>query len=142
MNFIFIKETYIPFHLGDAAGILFFGHLFSLAHETYELFVQKKLTILWQNWFDHPDWIVPIKQTHSCYYHPVKVGSSYQIGLSIKKIGVSSFVLTYQLIQEQTLFCEVETVHVFCHRDLFQKIPIPPSVLVKLKKAENYCCND
>jgi len=131
MNFLYQKETYITFQLGDAAGIVFFGHVFSLAHEVYELFVQQKLNIRWEKWFNHPEWIIPIKYTQASYHFSLKVGSTYLIGLNIKKIGTTSFILNYSFMQNERLFCEIETVHVFCNRQTLQKQPIPSFVLEK-----------
>lgn len=131
MNFLYQKETYIPFQLGDAAGIVFFAHAFSLAHEVYELFVQQTLNITWDNWFNHPEWIVPIKHSQASYHLSLKVGSTYLIGLNIKKIGKTSFILHFSFMEKEALFCEVETVHVFCNRHTLQKEPIPSLILEK-----------
>jgi len=132
MKVAYRKELYIPFHLSDAAGILFFGHIFSLAHEAYEFFVQEALNISWDDWFNHSEWVIPIKQTQACYHHPISVGSIYFFNVNVKKIGITSFVLTYQLAQHDRLFCEIEMVHVFCSRHTKQKVPLPIFIKEKL----------
>ncbi len=136
MSILYQREIYIPFHLGDAAGILFFGHVFSLAHEVYEFFVQEKLNISWTEWFNHPKWIVPIKQTQASYQLPLQIGKTYLVSLSLKQMRTSSFVLVYQFSQKGQIFCEVETVHVFCDKKTFQKCFIPVFIKDKFECIE------
>ncbi len=125
MSLFFEKKIFVPFHLGDPAGILFFAHLFSLSHEVYEFFIQEKLHICCNDWFHHSQWAVPIKSSNSIYYLPMKVGLYYFVRLSVIQIGRTSFVLRYQFFKECLLHGQVETVHVFCERSSFKKMAIP-----------------
>ncbi|WP_068466471.1 acyl-CoA thioesterase [Candidatus Protochlamydia phocaeensis] len=130
---IFKREIFIPFHLVDAAGIVFFGHVFGLAHQVFENFILEGISIPWKEWFQNPDWIIPIKQTDAVYYAPLKAGSTCHVHLQIAEIRPSSFSVTYAFMQEQ-LCCTVKTVHVFCKRETQQKHPLPLELSVSLAK--------
>lgn len=133
MKGIYHKEIYIPFQLADTAGILFYGHVFSLAHEVYEHFIQDKLQLPWDSWFKNPEWIVPIKQTQASYYAPMKAGIKYQVNLEVLGITNSSFSLKFRFVNDNHEHCSVETVHVFCDRSSKNKQPIPPTIKATLQ---------
>lgn len=128
MTYTYEQEIYIPFQLCDAAGIVFFGHVFALAHEVYEKFVQEKLHISWDRWFNHPEWVIPIKQTQAEYFAPLFAGQKYFVSLSIQQVTSSSFTLSYHFQKEKLLHCRIETLHVFCNRKLKVKQPIPTEI--------------
>jgi acyl-CoA thioesterase FadM len=126
---------FIPFHLADPAGILFFGHLFSLFHQAFEQFVIHQLECPWNLWFQNPEWIVPIKQTEAQYLSPLQAGQECLIELSVIAFSLSSFTLTASFYQQQQLCCVAKTIHVFCNRLNKQKMPIPPTLLSQLTLA-------
>lgn len=132
-NCLFEHEIYLPFHLSDSAGIVFFGHVYAIAHEAYELFVQEKLNIKWDDWFDNPEWILPIRQSKADYFAPLTSGKKYLIRMSIPKITLSSMNLTFNFEKEEKIHCQVETIHVFCDRTTKAKIPIPNKVRESLQ---------
>jgi acyl-CoA thioester hydrolase/1,4-dihydroxy-2-naphthoyl-CoA hydrolase len=119
------KDILIPFHCLDGAGIIFFGHVFTLAHQIFETFVIEGLECPWQNWFQNPDWIVPIKSAEASFQAPIRGGEICKIELHVPEMRNSSFSLAYQLIQKQQLCCTVKTVHVFCDRQTQKKCSIP-----------------
>jgi 1,4-dihydroxy-2-naphthoyl-CoA hydrolase len=124
---------FIPFHLSDPAGILFFGHVFSLTHQAFEHFVIHQLECSWAFWFQNPEWIVPIKQAHAQYFQPLRAGQECQIQLALSTLSTCSFTLTSDFIQDREMACSVETIHVFCDRATRAKIPIPPLLLTPLQ---------
>ncbi len=125
----------IPFHLSDPAGILFFGHVFTLAHQAFEHFVIHHLECPWTFWFQNPDWIVPIKQTEAHYFHPVQAGEECHIEISLTALSSSSFTLTSSFYQSH-MCCTVKTIHVFCQRLTKQKTPIPPLLLPRFQNCK------
>lgn len=125
-------SCFIPFHLADPAGILFFGHVFTLAHQALESFVVDRLQCPWPLWFQNPDWMVPIKAAEAQYFHPLKAGQECQIELVVTAISTTSFTLASS-IQQQRLCCMVKTVHVFCSKASHRKIEIPSSLLTQLQ---------
>lgn len=126
-------SCFIPFHLTDSAGILFFGHVFSLAHQAYEQFILQQVGYSWETWFQNSTWIVPIKQAEAQYICPLLAGQECQIDISLTTLSNSAFTLTSSFIQQQTLACQVKTVHVFCDRSTKQKVAIPPELADHLK---------
>ncbi len=126
-------SCFLPFHLADPAGILFFGHPFSLAHQAFEDFVLSKWAESWSFWFQNPEWILPIRQAEAEYLHPLQAGQTCQIELSLPSLSLSSFTLLAHFMQQQKLCCLVKTVHLFCDRSTKNKRPIPSAILSKLK---------
>lgn len=129
---VFSYSLFIPFHLSDGAGILFFGHVFALAHQGFEQFVMQQLKCPWENWFQNPDWCVPIKQAEANYLHPVRAGQECRLDIALESIGSTSFSIASSLFQGRHC-CTVKTVHVFCHSQTKQKMPIPPFILNRLR---------
>lgn len=130
----FHTAYFIPFHQVDAAGILFFGHVFTFAHQAFENFLTDELRIPWKQWFQNSEWCVPIIQTHSAYHHPLHAGDHCQIQLEVVEIRQTSFRIDYRIKQKDILCCEAYTVHVFCNKQTQQKIEIPPSIRQALEK--------
>lgn len=122
---------FLPFHLADPAGILFFGHVFSLAHEAYEHFVMNQLGYAWREWFENSDWIVPIKHTEADFLQPLHAGLSCEIEVLVDSLTTSSFTLVSRIDQPE-ICCLVKTVHVFCSRSTKRKIPMPAEINSKL----------
>lgn len=128
----FTHEVFISFHLVDRAGILFFGHVFPLAHQVFEAFISQKLNLSWEDWFQNNHWIVPIKQTEAFYQAPLIAGQICSIKLCIEEIKNSSFVSSYSFYQNHTECCVVKMVHTFCSTATRKKIEIPNPIREKL----------
>lgn len=128
----FEYDLFLSFHLADPAGILFFGHVFTLAHQIYEQFVYDHLSIEWKDWFYNGKWFIPIKHTEATYHKPLLAGDRCKIDVFIEEVKNSSFSLTYHFYQEQVLCCTVKTTHVFCDRLTQTKQIIPQSVAEQL----------
>jgi acyl-CoA thioesterase FadM len=126
-------ETFVPFHLADPAGILFFGNVFSLAHQAYEQYIREKLHFSWPEWFQNSDWILPIKQTEAEFLHPLKAGFFCQIHPTIESISTSSLKFSFEFFQESMRCCLVKSVHVFCDRHSMKKIAIPSVIRQQLE---------
>jgi acyl-CoA thioester hydrolase/1,4-dihydroxy-2-naphthoyl-CoA hydrolase len=128
----FQQEIFIPFHFVDAAGVLFFGHTFTLAHQVFETFVIQTLSCSWQDWFHHPDRIVPIKNAEASFHAPIFAGLPCLIKLSIEEIREHSFCVSYEFIQRDQVCCHVRTIHIFCDRKNKSKQPIPNQIKANL----------
>jgi acyl-CoA thioester hydrolase/1,4-dihydroxy-2-naphthoyl-CoA hydrolase len=128
----FRSSIYVPFHLADPGGVLFFGHAFSLAHEAYEQLVQSEWGFIWGDWFQNPDWVVPIKKAEANYLAPIQAGQACLIEVEVAAVSTSSFTLK-SVLSQQTPCCEVFTVHVFCDRATKKKQPIPQGVAKQIQ---------
>lgn len=129
----FRQDLLIPFHLADPAGIIFFGHVFTLSHQVFEAFILDALQLPWREWFQNPDWIVPIKQADASYSTPLKAGEKSQITLQLAELRTNSFTVQTHFYQSEQLACAVKTIHVFCQRSNHQKQAIPPSIRSQLE---------
>jgi acyl-CoA thioester hydrolase/1,4-dihydroxy-2-naphthoyl-CoA hydrolase len=124
----FLYKTFIPFHMADGAGVLFFGHVFTLAHDTYEHFIREGLDLTWEWWFQNSEWMVPIRHAESDYQRPLLVGQACHIKLQLGEIRKSSFTLLLTFSQNEQECCTVKITHVFCNR-LTKKAQSIPSAI-------------
>jgi acyl-CoA thioesterase FadM len=114
---LFKYEMLIPFHYVDRAGILFFAHTFTIAHETLEHFIVEKWGIPWNQWFNNTEWAVPIKESRALFQKPIYGGIPCHTLLFIESLSNSSISFKYCLYQSDQLCCEVTMIHVFCNRE-------------------------
>lgn len=133
MKKLFQKRVFIPFHLCDAAGVIFFGSVYGLAHEIYEQFVMEWLGMDWKGWFQNSEWIVPIKHSEADYYAPLCGGQWVDVEMELTRVGKTSLAFTFRFLRDGAECCAVKTVHVFCDRATKAKRGIPEVVLAKLK---------
>ena len=122
----------VPFHLADPAGIVFFANAFTLFHQAFEQFIVKELDYPWENWFQNPEWIVPVRHAEAQYVYPLYAGRDCQIELTLASLSSSSFTLLVN-IRLKELCSTLKVVHVFCNRSTQKKMPIPQPISSKLK---------
>lgn len=120
-------SCFIPFNLADPAGIVFFGHAFTLMHQAFEHFVINQLKCPWDHWFHNDFWIVPIRHAEAHYSHPLIAGRKCSIEISVVARSKSSFTLETTLRQDE-ICALIKTIHVFCDKNTKQKINIPDEI--------------
>ncbi|HEY2799619.1 MAG TPA: thioesterase family protein [Chthoniobacterales bacterium] len=118
----------------DMGGVMFFGRYLELAHRAYEDLVCHGFGIEWQNWFDNPNWIAPIRALNVEYLSPLRGGSECQIQVRVKKSGGSSFTHTYTFVSDGKDVAVVSLTSVFVDKKSFRKIPIPGPVRKALEE--------
>ncbi|PIS10540.1 MAG: acyl-CoA thioesterase [Bdellovibrio sp. CG10_big_fil_rev_8_21_14_0_10_47_8] len=128
---VFQKEFRLRFRDADPAGILFFGHIFSLAHDAFEDFIQAA-GFTWDEWFRTDKYMVPIRHAESNYLKPFLPGQIYTVRASVAKISQSSFQMRYAFQQNQNAHAEVLMVHTFLDQKSKVKIPVPELVRQRL----------
>lgn len=108
---VHLKET-------DAAGIVFFASYYTMAHDAYELALEKHGFLLSDL---IKSFLFPIVHSQANYFHPLLLSQRIKITTSCSKISQRSFELTYRfyaisedldLPQEINLCTELKTVHV------------------------------
>ncbi len=118
----------IPFQDIDAAGIVFFAHLFRYAHESYEQFMSAhdhSLADILQN----GEYLLPLVHAEADYRQPLHHNEAITIELSVKKLGESSFTLQYHCRDSKgKVRAVIETVHVTLDASQKKPIPIPDSL--------------
>jgi acyl-CoA thioester hydrolase/1,4-dihydroxy-2-naphthoyl-CoA hydrolase len=127
----FETEIQIRFRQADPAGILFFGEIFSLAHDCFEEFISET-GIGWKTWFHTKDYLVPIRHTDCNYLKPFFAGEKYQIKANVLKFGETSFQMQYVFSKANNIHAKVTMAHAFLDAKTKQKIPVPEQFKLKL----------
>lgn len=128
----FTKSVDIRFSQADPGGILFFGNVYQVAHDTYEDFVTH-LGFKWDDWFANPEWAVPLRHSSCEHLIPIRPGKTYLITIEIAQIGTSSLTLKYKFENQGRTHCEVTLVHTFIDLKSITKRPIPKEVRERLE---------
>jgi acyl-CoA thioesterase FadM len=128
----FQKEFQLHFREADPAGIMFFGNIFSLAHDCFEDFIQAA-GFTWKDWFHTKDYLIPIRHTESNYLKPFLPGDTYQIQASVSRMGNSSFQMKYVFKNKDVTHAQVTMTHTFLDARTKDKISVPDLVRTRLK---------
>ena len=111
----------IRLHDTDAAGVMFYGHLFRHAHDAYESFME-------QLGFPLHDLIgtadaghkvrLPIARAQARYERPLRLGDRVRVDLWVTEIRRRSFALHYRFLDEQGRTCATaQTLHCLVGED-------------------------
>lgn len=130
---VFKSQVTIKFHQADPAGIMFFGHIFTLAHDTYEAFIQA-CGFPWKDWFLDHKYLIPIRHTECDFLRPFRAGETYQIEAELVEFSSSSFITQYQFTQNEHKHATVKMVHTCLDQKTFQKTEIPDAVRSALSR--------
>jgi 1,4-dihydroxy-2-naphthoyl-CoA hydrolase len=119
----------------DAAGILFFGNYFRLAHDAYEAFMES-IGFSLRHIIREADFLVLIAHAEADYEKPLRLGDKVTVELVIESVRQTSFVLSYSLKDAQNdVAAKVQTVHVTVEKKSGDKIPLPEMLRTKLASA-------
>lgn len=129
----FRKEIQLRFREADPAGILFFGNVFSLAHDCFEDFIQDA-GFTWKEWFHTKEYLIPIRHTESNFLKPFRPGEKYTITATVARIGDSSFQMKYVFSQGSNIHADVRMTHTFLEAKSHQKISVPDTVRNRLNR--------
>ncbi len=129
----FQKELEVYFYECDPAGVLFFARAGDLFHRTYEAFVQE-MGFSWQNWFQNPEWAVPLKKFDIEYFRPVYAGQKYVSKLLVQQMGESSFALHTRIFHGEDIYFQIHSLHVFVDKKSSQKRATPSEVKSALQR--------
>lgn len=117
----------------DAAGILFFGNYFRLAHDVYEAFMES-IGFSLSDVITKADFLILIAHSEADYKKPLRLGEKFTMELRVGEIGQTSFVLSYSLKDAQNgIVAKVKTVHVTVDKKSGDKIPLPEKLREKLE---------
>lgn len=119
------------FHQTDSAGLLFFNEALTLFHDAYEEWVEQIYGSK-KNWFQNEAWAVPIKKVSADYRRPLMAFDPCEARISIKSVGETSFQLETELVQNNSVCCTIESIHVFLNKEKRVAQGIPESIREKL----------
>jgi len=91
----------IRLHDTDAAGVLFFAHLYRYAHDAYEAFMANigfKLEKLISE-----EVRLPLVHSEADIFKPIRQGDKIRICLQIQNIGHSSFSVSYLFMDQHNI---------------------------------------
>ncbi|HOJ33906.1 MAG TPA: thioesterase family protein [Candidatus Hydrogenedentes bacterium] len=109
---MFIYQAPVRIHDADAAGVLFFGRYFTLAHDAYEAFLESKGFGAGRI-FRQEKFLIPVVHAEADYKNPLWVGDLATVRLRVDEVRSRSFSISYEIYTpSNTLACRVRTVHV------------------------------
>ena len=115
----------VALHDTDAAGVLFFGHLFRHAHDAYEA---------WMAGLGFPlDALLrdgalrlPIVHAEADYRRPLRHGDAVTVRLAVAELGDSAFTVAYDFLDAgRGRAASARTVHVGIDADGRRGLPDP-----------------
>jgi len=130
---MFTNLVRVNFFDTDAAGVLFFGNLFRLAHSAYEEFISNGK--FERDYFLDNEFAIPIVHTEANYLKPINPSTQLKVELTVDILKDTSFALEYFFIDENhNILAKAKTVHVFVTKKEWKKTPIPADVKSYLMK--------
>lgn len=111
----------IRLHDTDAAGVMFYGHLFRHAHDAYESFMEQlgfPLRDLIGNGEAGPRVRLPITRAEAQYERPLRLGDRVRVELRVAEVRRRSFAVDYRFVDEQGNRCaQARTLHCLVSED-------------------------
>lgn len=130
---MFVYHVKVKLHHIDAAGLMFFGCYFYLAHDAYEAFLEEisfPLEDILQQ-----DFLTPLTHAEANYKAPVRLGDTLTIELRIEKIGNTSFTVHYDVSNQfNRSVANLKTVHTTVSKSAPRPIDIPPDLKEALQR--------
>ena len=130
----FEYETTVKLHDTDAAGLIFFGHQFRMAHDAYQAFLES-CGFSFAGILNQGEILIPIVHAAADYLAPLAVGDRLVIRLTAAAVSTHSFTLRYRLLDaDDVLVGKVQTVHVTVDRTDQRKTPLPERLREALRQ--------
>jgi len=131
------KRLTVRLHDTDAAGILFYANQFLYIHDAYEELLQLIGLPLASMLQDGP-FSLPIVHAEAQYFRPLRVGDEVTVVLQVESIGVTSFVLAFELFTaDDKLVGKAKTAHVAVSKQTQNKIALPEKLQLALKAFQS-----
>jgi len=120
----------IHFDEADPAGIAFAGNLFTKVHRCLEDFLEKYGA---RSFFLEGPLGYPLRHIEAEYFRPLEALKTYNVEISVKHIGESSFQLQFEVKSPTELSARLISTHVCCQKSDFKKNPLPQGLTDYLK---------
>lgn len=118
----------VPFQDIDAAGIVFFAHLFRYAHESYEHFMEH-IGFSLSHLLEEGQLLLPLVHSEADFRQPLLYGDKLKVELNLREIRDSSFILCYRIVDEKHLErATLETVHVALDKAGRKPVSLPATL--------------
>lgn len=123
---MFTYEHVVKFHECDPAGIMFFGNVYFIAHDSYEVLINSRIPHF--NFFANSAYAFPLIKSSAEYYHPAKQGQKLNVTVNTGAISGSSYTIEYNFFVLDKLVASVKTDHVCVLKEGFKKNNLPEEV--------------
>jgi len=134
---VFEHKLTVPFQDVDAAGVVFYAHLFRYAHEAYEKFMQQIGCSL-QELLAEASYLLPLVHAQADYHRPLHHADKLKIELRLKRLGQTSFTLGYRVLgEDQTEHVTLETVHTALDSTTQRPLTLPDTLREALSLVAN-----
>jgi 1,4-dihydroxy-2-naphthoyl-CoA hydrolase len=117
----------VRLHDTDAAGVLFFGHLFRHVHDAYESLMEDlgfPLHELFRNGAAPGATALPVTHAEAGYRRPIRQGDRIEVLVTVADVRRRSFALDYRFNdREGHTHATARTVHVLTGPDIGLELP-------------------
>lgn len=124
MTEIFVKSDQIRMHDTDAAGHLFFGALFRIAHDALEDFAASEGFSLGKL-LEKKELFFVIVHAAADYVAPLRLGDKVEVQITVSKVGQRSFSVDYRFLKGGEEAARAKTVHVAINPSSWKPCPLP-----------------
>lgn len=133
-NNIYEYRFRVSLHDTDAAGVLFFGHLFRHAHDAYETFMAD-IGFSLDGILHEGRYHLPLGHAEADYLLPLRHGEQVLVKLQVNNLSSSSFALEYHFFNEDgNALATAKTVHVLVDRDAQSRPSLPDGLRAALER--------
>jgi len=123
----------IALHDTDAAGVLFFAHLFRHAHDAYEAWMAK-LGFPLDAMIRDGDLALPLVHAEADYRRPMRHADQVGVMLVLSELGDGSFTIDYRFdVDDGKLAANARTVHVCVQPGTAGACALPEALSVALR---------
>lgn len=132
---MYIHRTTVKLHDTDAAGVMFFGNQFHLAHDCYEA-MMAHIGCSLASILASERYLVLIVRAESEYKKPLTSEEPIELRLTVERIGKSSYTIVQEIRNGSgELTGTVRTVHVSVDRATQKTCPLPETLRLALAKV-------
>jgi 1,4-dihydroxy-2-naphthoyl-CoA hydrolase len=118
----------IALHDTDAAGVIFFGHLFRHLHDAYESWMHE-LGFPLEAILNEAAWTLPIVHAEAHYQAPMRHGQTLSVELRVQRIGERSATLAYHVVDPTgARYASGQTTHVCLDPTTGSACPLPEAL--------------
>jgi len=120
---------------------LFFSEQFKIVHDAYQALLEH-IGFGFAQLIREKDFFLPIVHAESDFKSPLFVGDLIEIQVRVEKVGKTSFILSYQLLDTSGgVIGTAQTVHVAMDKTTQKKTPLPLDLRGKIEDLHKDDCN-
>ncbi len=128
MSRVFCRRVVVRFDDADYVGVLYFPQQIHYFMQTLDDFFREALGLPWRDMLDRDGLVLPTVNVRVDYHYPLRLGEEADISVRVAHLGGRSVRFHYEVTQVSggRRTCTAEHAVVFCARDTWKPVPIPP----------------